>query len=67
MRPYLITRKCPAVRELCKATVACSTGAIYYVEDDQEPLGGKILFDHTKCDGCGRCATECCGHAIEMR
>lgn len=67
MRPQLIKRRCPAQKELCKAIQACETGAIYYVQDDQEPLGGKILFDYAKCDECGRCATECCGKAIEMK
>ena len=41
-------------------------GAIIYVEDEGEPLGGKILFDAEKCDGCGLCVAKCCGHAIEM-
>jgi hypothetical protein len=67
MKPYLISRKCPAVKEMCKAIEACSSGAIGYVEDKREPLGGRIVFDHDKCDGCGCCVIECCGVAIEMR
>jgi ferredoxin len=66
MKPRLIPRRCPAQRDLCKAIKACTTGAIYYVEDESEPLGGKILFDYAKCDACGLCVTECCGQAIEM-
>lgn len=67
MWPVVIKRKCPAQKDICKAIAACPTGAIGYVEDAQEPLGGKIVFDHDKCDGCGQCVTECCGAAIEMR
>ena len=66
MYPQLIKRRCPAQQAMCKAIAACPTGAIYYVADEQEPLGGKILFDYDKCDGCGKCASECCGSAIEM-
>jgi len=51
---------------MCNPIKVCTTGAIYYVEDENEPLGGKILFDDDKCDGCGLCVSECCGHAIEM-
>ena len=67
MKPYLISRKCPAIKDVCKAIEACSCGAVGYVADEGEPLGGRIIFDHEKCDACGRCATECCGAAIEMR
>ena len=68
MQPYVIERKCPAQKDLCKAIAACpSEGAIYYVVDQQAPLGGRIVFDYAKCTACGSCATECCGHAIEMR
>jgi ferredoxin len=59
-------RKCPAQRDICKAIAACPRGAISYVEEAQEPLGGKIFFDYDKCDVCGQCVTECCGAAIEM-
>jgi Pyruvate/2-oxoacid:ferredoxin oxidoreductase delta subunit len=67
MKPYLIARRCPAQKDVCKAIVACPTGAVLYVADERERLGGKIVFDYEKCDGCGRCADECCGQAIEMR
>ena len=67
MKPYLIAKKCPVQPDMCLAIKACTTGAIYYVADQSEPLGGKILFDHEHCDGCGQCAEKCCGHAIEMK
>jgi Pyruvate/2-oxoacid:ferredoxin oxidoreductase delta subunit len=67
VKPYIIKRKCPAQEQVCKVIKACPTGAIGYVADAQEPLGGKIVFDYDKCDGCGQCVTECCGAAIEMR
>jgi formate hydrogenlyase subunit 6/NADH:ubiquinone oxidoreductase subunit I len=37
------------------------------LSDSPEPLGGRIAFDHEKCDGCGLCSTACCGNAVEMR
>jgi Fe-S-cluster-containing hydrogenase component 2 len=67
MKPYLISRKCPAMKDMCKAIEACSRGAIVYVADETVPLGGRIVFDHEKCDVCGLCVTACCGEAIEMR
>lgn len=66
MRPRLIDRRCPAQRDLCLAIKACTTGAIQYEEDQAVPLGGRILFDHERCQQCGECAKACCGHAIEM-
>jgi ferredoxin len=67
MKPYLISRKCPAIQGMSKAIEACSNVAISYVGDETEPLGGRIVFDHDKCDSCGLCAMACCGAAIEMR
>ncbi|MCG1013204.1 4Fe-4S binding protein [Tepidanaerobacter sp. GT38] len=51
---------------ICKAIIACLNHAISYVEDDDEPLGGRIEIDYAKCTGCGTCAKECCGMAIIM-
>jgi Pyruvate/2-oxoacid:ferredoxin oxidoreductase delta subunit len=66
MKPYLIKRKCPAIKEMCKAIEACPQGAVFYVEDKTERLGGRIEFDYDKCDGCTLCVTACCGAAVEM-
>lgn len=66
MKPIINKRKCPAQNEMCKAIPACPEGAISYVEDENEPLGGKILIDEAKCTECGICVEECCGSAIEM-
>ncbi|MCE5265970.1 MAG: 4Fe-4S binding protein [Deltaproteobacteria bacterium] len=52
---------------MCKAIAACPEGAVMHVEDKTEPLGGRIDFDHGKCDGCGLCVKACCGAAVEMR
>ena len=46
--PCLDKRKCPAIKDMCKAIEACPCGAIVYVEDETEPLGGRIVFDHDK-------------------
>lgn len=67
MKPVLINKRCPAQEEMCMAIRACSTEAMYYVADVRAPLGGKIVFDYDKCTECGECASECCGHAIEMK
>lgn len=66
MKPVINKRKCPAQKEICKAIPACLNQAISYVEDENERLGGKIVIDYELCSGCGICAEECCGHAIEM-
>ncbi len=66
MEPMLDRRRCPAQPQMCQAIRACPTGAIAYVEDEEEPLGGRIEFDLDRCDGCGRRAEACCGSAIQM-
>lgn len=66
-KPYVLDRKCPAQQMVCTVISTCPQGAVRYVEDEAEPLGGRMEFDHDRCDGCGECATACCGHAIEMR
>ncbi len=65
MTPTINKRKCPAQNEICKAIPACPAGAITYVEDEQEPLGGKIVIDAALCDDCGACIEACCGQAID--
>jgi flavoprotein len=67
MKPYLIVNRCPALEDMCLAILACPRGAIEYVQDEDEPLGGRIAFLLEKCDECGKCAEECCGQAIELR
>ncbi len=66
MKPTINKRKCPAQKEICKAIPACPKEALIYIGDEDEPLGGKIIIDEGCCDGCGLCAAECCGQAIEM-
>lgn len=66
MKPVIDKRKCPAQKELCKAIPACPDGALQYVADENEPLGGKIVVDEALCSECGLCVDACCGNAIEM-
>jgi Pyruvate/2-oxoacid:ferredoxin oxidoreductase delta subunit len=66
MAPFINKRKCPAQNNICKVIPACPTGAISYVADEKERLGGKIVIDSALCDDCGICIQECCGHAIEV-
>jgi len=66
MRPVLNERKCPAQEQVCKAIPACKENAIVYVSDSTLPLGGRIVFDYDRCNGCGDCVEACCGSAIEL-
>ena len=52
MKPYLIKQKCPAQSMICTTIKNCKTGAISYIEDEDEPLGGKIIFNYDLCEGC---------------
>ncbi len=65
MTPTINKRKCPAQNELCQAIPACPSGAISYVSDENEPLGGKIVIDDALCNDCGLCIEACCGQAME--
>ena len=66
MKPVINKNKCPAQKEMCKVIQACPEGALNYIADENEPLGGKIVVDEALCSECGLCVEECCGHAIEM-
>jgi len=66
MKPVLNERKCPAQEKICPAIPACSEKAITYVVDASRPLGGRIVFDYDRCNGCGVCLAACCGNAIEV-
>ncbi len=66
MIPVINKRRCPAQKDICKAMQACTPGAIYYIEDEEAPLGGRIEIDVARCNACGLCVSECCGQAIEM-
>lgn len=67
LQPVLNKRRCSAQEQICLAIPACPQHAIRYVADEDEPLGGRIVIDLACCDGCGLCAEQCCGQAIEMR
>lgn len=67
MKPFLLKERCPAQSMICTVIKGCEHGAVSYVEDDDEPLGGRIVFDYDKCKECGTCANVCCGKAVEMR
>jgi Pyruvate/2-oxoacid:ferredoxin oxidoreductase delta subunit len=67
MKPYIVKEKCAAQPDICPPMKACSNNAFSYVEDEDEPIGGRIEINLEKCEGCGKCAELCCGHCIEMR
>ncbi len=66
-KPVIDRRKCPAQGDICTVIAVCEVGAVAYVEDAQEPLGGRIVIDYALCNDCGLCVPACCGHAIEMQ
>jgi len=67
MKAVLNERKCPAQAQICKAIPACPEDAITYSVDDSAPLGGRIIFDETRCTGCGVCVEASCGEAIDLK
>jgi Pyruvate/2-oxoacid:ferredoxin oxidoreductase delta subunit len=67
MKPVINKRRCSAQKDICTALKVCSQGAMQYVEDEEEPLGGRIVIDYGLCDECGLCAAACCGQAIDMK
>lgn len=67
MRPLILKERCSAQQNICQPMKACPNNAFSYVEDDDEPLGGRIEIDYEKCKSCGDCIDICCGHCVEMR
>lgn len=68
LRPVINKRRCPAQQAICLAIQACPVDtALFYLADEDEPLGGRIVVDYALCNGCGACASACCGSAINMR
>ena len=67
MKPFIDKTKCSAQPNICPPMKECPKQAISFVEDEEEPIGGRIEIDAEKCDGCGKCVDICCGHCIEMR
>jgi ferredoxin len=52
---------------VCTAIKNCSTGALSYVDDENEPLGGLIVINYDLCEECGTCSKVCCGSAIDLQ
>jgi len=52
----------------CSTSSGCSCGCD--CDESSNDCGGspygRIIIDYDKCTGCGVCAEECCGNAIEM-
>lgn len=42
LQPVLNKRRCSAMEQICLAIPACPQHAMFYVADEQEPLGGRI-------------------------
>lgn len=67
MKAYIDKNKCASDNRICKPLKQCPTGAISWVEDDDEPLSSRMEVDSDKCTGCGICVGLCCGHCIELK
>ncbi len=67
MKPFIVKEKCAAQPDICPPMKACARLAFSYIEDDNEPIGGRVEIDLEKCIGCGECVSLCCGSCIEMR
>jgi Pyruvate/2-oxoacid:ferredoxin oxidoreductase delta subunit len=67
VKAYVDEAKCPAEGSICPVLNSCPQGAVSHRRDESAPLGGRIAIDLERCDGCGRCVTDCCGHAIELK
>ena len=67
MKPFIVKERCAAQPDICPPMKACPNSAFSYVEDEDEPIGGRIEIDLEKCGSCGKCVDICCGHCIEMR
>ena len=66
MKPIIVKERCAAQPQICPPMKECPVQAFSYVEDENEPIGGRIEIDYNICTGCGHCAEVCCGHCIEM-
>jgi formate hydrogenlyase subunit 6/NADH:ubiquinone oxidoreductase subunit I len=44
----------------------CAPGALSYMEDEAEPLGGRMEIDYALCTECGLCIDACCGKAFNI-
>ena len=60
-------RMCASDKRICKPLKECPTGAISWIEDEDEPLGSRMEVDPNKCSGCGICVSLCGGTCIDMR
>ena len=66
MKAFVDERKCPAQANICPILTSCPQNAVTYQLDKAVRLGGRIVIDLEHCDGCGKCVTDCCGHAMEL-
>ena len=66
MKPLISKEKCAAQPQICPSMKVCKPEAMKFVEDENEPIGGRIEIDYSKCTGCGDCIGACCGTAIRL-
>ena len=67
MKGFVEEQKCPAQSSICPVLSACPQNAVTNHLDATARLGGRIVIDLERCDGCGQCVIDCCGHAIELK
>lgn len=66
MKPVLSRERCVAQAEICPSMKVCAPGALSYMEDEAEPLGGRMEIDYALCTECGLCIDACCGKAFNI-
>lgn len=67
MNPFIVKERCAAQPDICPPMKACPNNSFTFIEDEDEPIGGRMEIDLEKCEGCGQCVELCCGSCIEMR
>lgn len=67
MKVYIIKKRCAAQPDICLPLKKRPVKAFTYIEDEDEPLGGRVELNTDKCTGCEECVGLCCGNSIEMR
>lgn len=67
MKPHINKARCAADPRICPPLANCPEKAFSYIEDENEPVGGRMVIDPEKCTGCGQCVGDCCGSCIELR
>ena len=67
MKAAIDKTRCAAENRICRPLKECPVSAVFWTEDEDEPLGCRMEIDQAKCTGCGICVPICCGNCIELK